>query len=176
MPKTKAQKEELVAKLHEKIDNAKSMIFVNFAGTTVSEIQKFRSDCYDGGAEYVVSKKTLLRKALHDKGFDAIDPTTFENEVGLVLSYDDVVSGPKVTKEFAKAHETIQFVGGVIANEGEFLSKDRVKQLADIPSRDELYAKMVGSMNAPISNFVGVLHGNLRGLVTVLSAIKDQKA
>ncbi len=79
----------------------------------------------------------------------------------------------KLVKGFSKKHEDIEFQGGIL--EGQIIDIEELKKLADLPSREELLAKVVGSLNAPISGFVNVLAGNLRGLVNVLNAIKDNK-
>ena len=93
----------------------------------------------------------------------------------LFFGYEDEVVPAKIVDEFKKTHEEqINFIGGVLEN--NFLSAEKIQELAKLPSKQELYAKIVGSLNAPISGFVNVLAGNMRNLVYVLKAIEEKKS
>jgi large subunit ribosomal protein L10 len=102
----------------------------------------------------------------------------FDGQTAAVFGYDDEVSPAKIVAQFKKAQgkekeNSVFFLGGIL--DGRFISATEVTALAQVPSRHELYAQMVGSFNAPISGFVNALAGNLKNLVYVLSAIKDKK-
>jgi large subunit ribosomal protein L10 len=100
-----------------------------------------------------------------------------DGQLAAIFGYEDEVAPAKVVDTFLADKENagkIAFLGGVL--EGRFIDKDQVTALAKIPSREELYAKLVGSMNAPVSGFVNALAGNLRNLVGVLKAIEEKKA
>ncbi len=120
----------------------------------------------------MIAKKTLIKKATKDIGDDS-DLENMTGTVGVTFSYEDEVSGAKIVNKFVKDNEAFNFGGGVL--EGKFILPEMVKQLASIPSRDQLLAKLVGSLNSPISGMVGVLSGNLRNLVGTLNAIKESK-
>jgi len=173
MPKTKQQKEEAIKVLTDNIKNAKSVVFANFQGLKVSESEELRQKCREQNIGIVASKKTLVKKALADAGFD-VDTKSFEGGVSALFGLEDEVAPAQVLSNFAKDHEVVSFFGGVL--EGNFIDADKVTELSKLPSKKELYAKLVGSINAPVSGFVNVLAGNLRGLVNVLNAVKDAKA
>jgi large subunit ribosomal protein L10 len=173
MPKSKLQKQIISRDLTTKIGQAKSIVFASFNALTVKDNEELRSKLRAENNEYYVVKKTLLDRAMKEilpeftvKGLDG--------KVAAIFSYEDEIAGAKIVHAFRKGKEDkVTFAGGILEN--RFITKLEVENLAQLPSRPELYAKMLGSMNAPISGFVNVLAGNLRGLVTVLQAISEQK-
>lgn len=179
MAKTKLQKEETLKTLVDDFGSAKSAIFINFDGLNVSDIQEFRKQCREQGLRYLVAKKTLLRLALDKNKLTEVDLTAFERGIGTVFGLEDEVAPAQVTAKFAKDHEAMTILGGVMMEnpEGEkVMSLEQVSALAKLPSKEVLLGRLVGSINAPVSGFVNVLAGNIRGLVNVLSQLKDQKA
>jgi large subunit ribosomal protein L10 len=177
MPKTRIQKKVEVDKIEEKIARAKSIIFTSYAGLDVSGLEELRGKFREGGVEYKAASKNLLNIALDNAKIEHDDITELDGSIGAAFSLDDEVSAAKVANDFSKTNENFAMRSGIlkIGDEWKFLSEAEVMNLANLPSRDELLAKVVGSINAPISGFVNVLAGNLRGLVNVLSAIKDTK-
>ncbi|MCB9799045.1 50S ribosomal protein L10 [Candidatus Nomurabacteria bacterium] len=173
MAKTRQQKQETAERLQTGIASAKSVVFANYQGLTVSAMEELRSKCREQGIEVLAAKKTLVKRALADNGMD-VDIKAFEGSVAAFMGMSDEVAPAKVVNDFAKTNELVTIFGGVL--EGAYIQQEKVKALASLPSKEELYAKIVGSINAPVSGFVNVLAGNLRGLVTALNAIKDQKA
>ena len=172
MPKTKEQKKEILKQLQDKIKDSKSVVFSTDQGLDVKTVEALRKELKANKAEYMIAKKTLIKKAVKDVGEDSgLEDLT--GTVGVTFSYEDEVSGAKIVNKFAKDNETLNFVGGIL--EGKFILPDMVKQLASIPSREQLLAKLVGSLNSPISGIVGVLSSNLRNLVGVLNAVKESK-
>lgn len=173
MAKSKQTKEQAVQVLVEGLKNSKSAVFANFQGLKVSESEELRAICRKQGIKYIASKKTLLGRALKELGLD-VDTGSFEGGPAVVFGTEDEVAPAQIVAKFAKAHQAISLFGGIL--EGAFIDTKKVTELSALPSKQELLAKMVGSLNAPISGFVNVLAGNLRGLVRVLSAIKETKA
>lgn len=172
MAKTRQQKEQTVKDLIEKLKKAKSLVFVNFDGLKVKEVEELRKNCRAENIEYLVTKKTLIKKAFKDVGLD-IDPKTFDKEAAIAFGYEDEVAPARIVQNFAKEHEALIAFGGVLEN--KFVPAEKVIELSKLPSKDELLAKVVGSIKAPVSGFVNVLSGNLRNLVYVLNAINDNK-
>ncbi len=175
MPKNKDQKKEILSNLKEKIKNSKSMVFAGFNALGVKDNESLRDQLRNEKSEYYVAKKTLLNRALKDNSLD-INVRDFDGKVAAIFSYEDEVAPAKIIGNFRKDKEKenkIFFLGGIL--EGKLLSKEQVESLAKLPSKHELYAKMVGSLNAPISGFVNALAGNLRNLVNVLKAIEETK-
>ncbi len=173
MAKTRQQKEKTLADLSEKVKNAKSMVFVNFDHLKVKEIEDLRKKFRQEKIDYMVAKKTLLKMAFKDAGIADADPKTFEKSVGTAFGIEDEVAPARVAQDFAKTHEALFAFGGIL--DGKYVGRDKIIELATLPSKEELLAKMVGSIQAPISGFINVLAGNLRSLVYVLNAIKDGK-
>ncbi len=179
MAKTRQQKEEALKGLSEKFQAAKSAVFVNFDGLNVTDTQAFRASCRENGLDYVVAKKTLVNKALQGAELAEVDVLSFEKGFGTVFGSADEVAPAQVVAKFAKDHEAMTILGGVMTEspEGErFLDVNAVTALSKLPTKEVLLGQLVGSLQSPISGFANVLAGNLRGLVTALSAIKDQKA
>lgn len=172
MPKTKAQKEVAVASLVDDLAKAKSVVFTNFTGLKVKEVVELRKKCRDEQMSYVVTKKTLMNRAFKAAKLD-VDASQFAGEVATIISFGDEVAPARVLMGYAKDHPMLKPFGGVL--ESKFVGADTIKSLAALPSKTELVAKAVGSIRAPLSGFVNVLAGNLRGLVQVLKA-KAEKA
>ena len=182
MAKTRAQKKEIIQNLKDKIKQSKSVIFTNFKGLGVKENEDLRNKLKAENSEYFVAKKTLIDLAFKDLKIDGFAPKELEGQVAAVFGYEDEVVPAKIVDEFKKGNkDKIEFLGGILdlsaeKAEGKFLGIQEVEELAKLPSKPELYAKVVGSINAPVSGLVNVLAGNLRGLVYTLNAIKDNKS
>lgn len=170
MPKTKAKKQTILKNLEDKLAQMKSAVFVNFSGIPVKEITKLRSKGRKENVSYTTAKKTLLKKALVSQGFAT---KTFSGEVAVLFGLEDEVAPSRLVSEFAKEHEKMKILGGIL--EGQFIEEDKIIALAKLPGRQELLSKLVGSMAAPLSGMVNVLQGNLRSLVYVLNAISQKK-
>jgi len=177
MPKSKIQKQEILRTLSEKVKNAKSIVFTSFNALGVKDNEALRAKLRQENGEYYVAKKTLMELAFKDQKIEGLDVRGFDGKVAAIFSYEDEVAPAKVIFNFRKDKDKegkIVFLGGIL--DGKALSQSEVEALAKLPSKLELQAKLVGSLNAPVSGFVNVLAGNLRGLVTVLKAIEEQKA
>lgn len=175
MPKNKEQKGEILRTLKRKVGESKSIVFAKYDALTVKENEELRKQLKAENNEYLVAKKTLIDIALKENNIEGVDAKKLEGKVAIVFSFSDEVASAKIIDGFRKTHEgKIDFVGGVLEN--RFLSAAEVNSLAKLPSKHELYGRLVGTLNAPISGFVNVMAGNLRGLVTVLKAIEEKKA
>ncbi len=171
---TRQQKENIVKEIKQDIESSKSIVFTDFQGMDVNTITELRSKISEAGGAYKVVKKTLLKKALEDSGIGDINIMDLEGQIAVAFSNEDVVSVAKVLYDTNKKLEVPQVLKGYM--EGRVLEAAEVNKLATIPSREELLAKLVGSINAPVSGLVNVLAGNVRGLVYTLNAIKEQKS
>jgi len=176
MPKNKIQKGEILRNLSEKIKKSKSVVFAGFNALTVKDNENLRAQLRKENSEYYVAKKTLMNLAFKDQIKD-LNIRDFDGKLAAIFSYEDEVAPAKILGNFRKDKEKIEkvfFLGGILEN--KLLSKNEVEALAKLPSKLELYAKLVGSLNAPVSGFVNALAGNLRNLVYVLKAIEEKKA
>ncbi|TAL20477.1 50S ribosomal protein L10 [Patescibacteria group bacterium] len=172
MPKSKEQKELTVAKLKEWLADAKAVVFARYEKLPVKDIDAFRRLAREQGLKVAVAKKTLLRRAFKDLGI-GVDPKELEGNFATVIGTTDEVAAAKLVATFAKEHEAMSIVGGVLENKAA--DRSLVISLAKLPSKQELLAKLVGSLNSPVSGLVNVLAGNLRGLLTVFKAIQEKK-
>ena len=176
MPKSKIQKKEILSNLADKIKKSKSIIFTGFNALGVKDNENLRVKLRAENSEYYVAKKTLINRAFKDSKIDGLNTKDFVGKIAAIFSYEDEVAPAKIIGEFRKDKEKqdkIFFLGGILEN--KLLSKEEVESLAKLPSKHELYAKSVGSLNAPVSGFVNVLSGNLRNLVNVFKAISEKK-
>ena len=124
------------------------------------------------GVDLSVVKKTLINIALKDAGIE-MDISALEGQIAIAVSEKDEVAAAKIIAKLAKVNQNLKIVGGILGVKE--LTADEVNALAKLPSKEELLAKLVGTLNAPVSGFVNVLAGNLRGLMTALQAIADKK-
>lgn len=174
MQQNKSQKTELIAEVAAKAKDSKALVFANFKGVSVKDITTLRRSLRETGSSWQVLKKTLLNRALDEVGVK-VDARSLDGQVGVAFSSDEVAAA-KTIADFLKANKesTLSIVGGSLGSEA--LSVEAVKALAKLPSRDELRAQLVGTLQAPISGFVRTLSGNLAGLVRVLGAVRDTKS
>ncbi len=174
MPKTKEQKRTILKELTEKIGKAKSIVFAKYSGLGVKDNEDLRSRLRQENNEYYVAKKTLFDLSLKDKGIAGLEVKKFEGQVAAIFGYSDEVSPAKIVGQFKKEKEgKIEFIGGILEN--KYINAQEVTNLSKLPSRKELYAQIVGSINAPVANFVNALAGNIRNLVQVLKAVSEKK-
>lgn len=161
--------------LKEKIAKAKSLIFIGFNALGVKDNEDLRIKIKAEKGEYYVAKKTLMNLALKENKIE-LNTRDFEGKIAAVFSYEDEVAPAKIIGSFKKDKEKtekIMFLGGFLGTQA--LSGQEAQALSELPSKQELYAKMVGSLNAPVSGFVNVLAANLRNFLGVLKAIEEKK-
>ncbi|MFA7244592.1 MAG: 50S ribosomal protein L10 [Candidatus Magasanikbacteria bacterium] len=173
MAKTRLVKEQAIEDLVNDLKNSSSAVFANYQGLKVSDSEILRNKCREQNISVTASKKTLLKRALKEMNLD-VDTKQFEGSVAVFLGKEDEVAPAQIVAEFAKKHERVTLFGGIL--EGNFISGEKVKELSKLPNKQQLLGQLVGTLNAPISGFVNVLAGNLRGLVNVMNAIKESKS
>ena len=172
-----AKKEAVVAKLAEQLKSAKGAVLTSYKGLTVAQDTVLRRELRAAGVSYHVVKNTMLRLAAKEAGLDGIEEH-LEGTTAFAFSTEDAVAPAKVICGFIKKNkleeaEVLTVKVGVV--EGKVIDQKEVKALASLPSREELIAKLLGSMNAPIANTVNVLHGVIRNAVYVFDAVRQQK-
>lgn len=175
MPNAKIleEKKSVVAGLVQSMKDAQSGVLVDYKGINVADDTKLRQSLRAAGVEYKVVKNTLLTFAAKDAGFDALTEV-LNGTTALAYSATDMVAPAKILSEFAKkSGGKFTIKAGFV--EGKVISGKEVTALAELPSREQLIARMLAGFNAPISGFANVLNGNLRGLAIVLNAIAEKK-
>jgi len=166
------QKKKLVEGVAEKMKTYTAGVIVDYQGITVESDTALRAQLRKAGVEYTVVKNTLLSKACDMVGFEAMKDA-LTGMTAIALSQNDPVAAAKVLSEFAEKNSNFKIKRGFV--EGKVIDAKGVEQLAKLPSKEELIAKMLGSMNAPITGLVTVLNGNIRGLAIALNAIREKK-
>ena len=170
-------KQAVVAQLKEQLESAKGVVLTSYKGLTVAQDTELRRELREAGVSYHVVKNTMLRIAAKEAGIEGIEEH-LEGTTAFAFSTEDAVAPAKVICGFIKKNkledaEVLTVKVGMV--EGKVIGVDEVKALAALPSREELIAKLLGSMNAPISNTVNVLQGVIRNAVYVLDASRSQK-
>ena len=166
---TKEKKEIILEDLREKFSRQKAMILIGITGLKVKDTTELRNKIREIDGNLKVAKKTLMNIVLKENNLE-FDKNKFKEEVALVFSFKDEVSSAKALYQFSKKNKNLKILGGYF--EGNFKEVEDVVALAKLPSREELMARLVGGIGSPISGFVNVLKGNIKGLMFVLSAIK----
>jgi large subunit ribosomal protein L10 len=174
--KVTPQKEAIVKDLKEQMTSSKGVVITSYRGLTVANDTKLRRALREAGVHYHVVKNTMMRIAAKDAGLDEL-AEHLEGTTAMAYS-DDAVAPAKVICDFIKKNKLddagiLSVKVGLV--EGKIIDEKEVKALAALPSREELIAKLLGSMNAPISGTVGVLSGVIRNAVYVLDAIRAKK-
>ena len=166
-------KKVVVQEIREKIENAKSVVLVKFNGLSVAEDTEIRNEFRKQNVEYKVLKNTLVRRAFNDLGVHDFDEDL--NGPTSVAFGTDETGASKIVVDAVKKYDGKVAIKSAYV-EGNRVDEKGVRALASMPSKEQLVAKMLGSLQAPIANFVGVLNAIPRGLVIALNAIAEQKA
>ena len=165
MPKTRLQKEESVINLQEKLKLSKALVFADYQGMTMKQLSDIRNKLREVNSELVITKNTLMERALPDSKFEGPTATLF--------AYDDEISPIKILVKALKDFNIGKVKSGFLGTEA--LDEAKIKQLSTLPTKDELRGKTVGVLVAPLQGILSVLQGNLRNLVYALSEIQKSK-
>ena len=153
MTKAIEMKKGVVAEIAEKLQKSASCVVVDYKGLKVEEVTELRNKFREAGIDYKVYKNTLVRRAAAEVGNMAqFDDVNLVGTNAIGFGYEDPVAPAKIVNDFAKTHSKLELKMGFV--EGEFYDAENIKKLAEIPSREELIAKLLGSLKAPVSNFV----------------------
>ena len=171
MAKTKDEKEKMIASLEDRISRMKSAVIVDYQGLKVKETEELRKILREKGVTFNISKNTLTKIVLKKHGIE-LDEGIFTKPVAIAFAMEDEVAPAKEIVLYAKTNEAIEILGGILEN--KFIDETVVKQLAALPTRDQLRGQLVSVIAAPISGMVNAFQGNLRGLVQVLNAHKEK--
>ena len=173
MAVSRKEKESILSDLEEQLTGAKSIVFADYRGSTVKQVDNLRKKLRSENVSTKVAKVTLIRKALEKQGVD-VSAMDFKAPVAMLVSKEDEVGPARILVDFIKENKNVQVLLGVMDN--KVITSAEVKALAALPSKQELLGQVVRTINAPVSGFVNVLAGNLRSLVYVMNAIKESKS
>lgn len=167
------EKKQVVEEITGKIKDSRSVVLVQYSGLTVAEVTALRSEFRKAGVDYKVLKNTLVRKAFNGMGIDSFDED-LNGPTAVAFGSDEISAAKIIAGAQKKLNDKIAAKSAYV--DGEYLDKDGVKVLAAIPSKEALIAKMLGSMQSPITKFAGVLSATLRSVVLALNAVAEKKA
>lgn len=170
MALSKDKKREIVAQLAEALGSSKMTVVAKYQGTTVKALQQLRKEACGNGTKVQVAKNRLVKKALEN--VDALKDVDTSQLTGMLLyafNAEDEVAPAQVLATFAKTNPTIEFVGAISAD-GKFLSADEVKALATLPSKNELIAQVIATLQSPLNDTISGLSGNLHALLDGIEA------
>lgn len=174
MAVTRAKKTEVLDRLKTDFQDMKSVVFAQFNGLSVKDMTGLRKKLREEDSTLYVAKKTLIRLILKEHGINEVPKTSMEGPIAVAISKKDEIAPAKIIQGIAKTNEAVKICGGVV--EGKLLDAAQMSEIAAIPSRNELYAKLVGSMQAPVSGFYSVLRNVLAGFVRVCDAVASKRA
>lgn len=171
---TQKKKREIVAELTDKFRRASGFYLVEFMGMTVDQAIRFRRELRKKGIEYKVAKNTLIYRALQEVGITNIPDDKFVKSTGVVFAYEDSIAPAKIIKEVSEKTEPLKLKAAVI--EGAYYDGSQLKTLASLPSKPELIAGILGSLNAPVSGIVGAINAVMRDVASLIEEVAKKKA
>ena len=170
MALTKDKKQQVVDEVNELLASSKLTVAAAYEGTSVKQLQQLRRDARDNGTVIKVVKNRLVRKAVEtNDDLKSADTNALTGQLLYAFHSEDEVAPAQVLAKFAKTAPSIQFVGAITAD-GKFMSADDVKALATLPSKTQLIAGIINTLNAPVNNVMGALSGNLHGILDAVAA------
>lgn len=167
------EKEELVVAIKERFANCDAVIMADYRGLSVKEMQQLRVSLRESGAELTVYKNSLADIAMRELAMPSMSEY-LAGPTGFVFITGDPVAPAKALTTFAKKHKALELKGGLVEN--QVIDADGVKAIAMLPSREELLAKLLGTMLNPIVGFARVLNGPVEAFARTVAAVADQKA
>lgn len=170
---TKQFKSEKIDAIKSKIEKAQVAIVTEYKGFSVEEITKLRREIQKDGGDYMVTKNTLAKIAVKGTEYEALTEK-LSGPVALAFGFSDPVSPAKALTKFIKETKKGEILGAVL--DGKLLSVEETKALANLPSKEELYAKMLGSINSPATGITLGINGVMAALTRAVAAVRDQKA
>ncbi|HOV29516.1 MAG TPA: 50S ribosomal protein L10 [Candidatus Dojkabacteria bacterium] len=173
MAKSHLQKVDLLDKYKHIIQNKKGYLLVNSDKVNASDVAKLKIQLKEANADYAVLKNTVFKIALQETN-QPLQTQEVDGPTAIIYFDEDPTSPAKLIKQIQKEKGLLSAKFGVFEN--EFLSSERVMELADIPSRDVLLSRLAGSMNASLTGFMNTITGNIKGLTLVLKGISEKSA
>jgi large subunit ribosomal protein L10 len=168
----RAEKATSIEEFREKLSGARGAVLTDFRGLSVADITELRTLLRKSAVEYKVVKNTLAKLAVKDTGLAGL-AAYFDGPTAVAISHRDAVAASKTLAVWAKGRPTFTIKGGVV--EGRIVGPAEIAQLADVPPREVLLARMAGAFQAPLAGLVQVLGAHLSGLVRALDQVRRQK-
>ena len=170
---TKAFKQDKIEMLKEKASKAKVAVVTEYRGYTVEEITNLRRALQKEQGDYTVTKNTLAKIAFKGTDFEVLE-SVLTGPTAVAFGFEDEVSPAKVLSKFIKETNKGEIIAAAL--DGKLLTADEAKKLANLPTKEELYAKMLGCINSPATGIAGGIKGVMSALVRAVDAVAKQKA
>jgi len=170
----RSEKETLIAELRERIDRSPTLYLTDFTGLNVKSMTQLRRSLKKSGAEYVVVKNRLARRAFQETSGMPEVAGSFEGATGLVFGYEDAVATAKALSDFAKDHDQRPAVKIGIMDR-KVLDAAQVARLASLPPRDQLLAELAGLLQAPMANLAAALEAKVQEMAGLLDALRAER-
>ena len=148
------QKQAIIDEIKDKFERAQSAVVIDYMGITVAQADAMRKKLREANVDYSVYKNTLVKRAIEGTEYEKM-AEVLEGPSAFAFSYEDATAPARVLNESIKEFKKMAFKGGFV--EGDFYDKDGIIQIADIPSREVLISKFMGSIQSPIANFARVV-------------------
>lgn len=169
---TKAFKQDKIEAIKAKLEKAQVAIVTEYKGFSVDEIMNLRRKLQKDGGDYMVTKNTLAKIAVKDTQYEVL-AETFKGPIALAFGFEDQVSPAKALAAFIKEAKKGEVIAAAL--DGKLLSAADAKALANLPSREEIYAKMLGCINSPASGIANATNSVITQLVRTMAAVRDAK-
>jgi len=170
MALTKTKKNEVVKEISDLLANSKMTVVTAYQGTSVKALQQLRKNAKENGTTLQVAKNRLVIKALNaNEALKNVDTSSLNGMLLYAFNSEDEVAPAQIIADFAKKQNTLQFVGAITA-EGNFIDANEVKALAALPSKPQLIAGIISTLNSPVRGVINSLNGNLHGMLSALEA------
>lgn len=169
MALTKDQKQEVVDEVSNLLKDSRLTVALNYSGTGVKPLQELRKNAKENSTTIKIIKNRLVIKALkNDDTYKEIDTKLLNGQLLYAFNNNDEVAPAQVLAKFAKSYPNVKFIGA-ITKEGKFLAENEVRVLAELPSKNELIAQVIATLNAPVNDLTNSLSGNLHNLLDGVS-------
>lgn len=174
----KIKKNEIIAEIREKMNNAPAIYLIDFAGMTVAEVDNLRSEFYKANIKYKVVKNTFALRAMKESDsysqFVNDLEVHFKGNTGIVFSDNDVVAPAKILKKLTEKSDKPKFKAAIV--DKVYFGSDKMQQLASLLSKEEVIAGILSSLDSPVSGIVGAINAVIRDLASVIEEAAKKKA
>lgn len=171
---TKQRKQEIVAELKEQIQNANCFYFIDYTKMPVKLMENLRNQLREKSTTMRVAKNTLITRAFNEVEGVELPFEKLQGMTALITSNDDPLAAAKILKAVVDKSKMPAFKGAIV--EGQFFGADELKALAEMPSKPEIIASILGSLNAPISGIVGSINAVIRDVASLVEEVAKKQA
>jgi large subunit ribosomal protein L10 len=165
-------KKQVVLEIKDKMENAQGVVFYDYRGLTVAEVSDLRNQFREAGVEYKVLKNSMLKRAAEMLEIEGLDEY-LSGPTAVAFGFSDPVAPAKILVEYIKKLKRTEIKSGLL--DGRVIGIEEIRNLADLPSKEQLLAMLAGTLNAPITGFARSLSGIISKLGYALNAVKEQK-